>query len=244
VSACDLEQKEYASKNHNHDGRYANSSHSHSVSELPTADSYSGGGNSGRLPRLNSTGRITAGLAEQSVKPPLRFTRSSVSAAASDNTKDTNCESEFGSEYAAGSNFDLAFYGGRATGQNLSVAGVTTCWTQSNNSQAHNIMTTSTACSSPRLLCVLKRAPIRVTRSTLSTGATNSDIDSLCTSAFGSAYEAGTTEDLMSYAKSTGVNVWVHGPNIRTLSLNLSWYSFDIGAGSSPAPVMCILGDD
>ncbi len=243
LAGCDVEQKEYASKTHHHDGSYSPLSHSHTAAELPTSSSFNGTSNSNRIVQLNTNGRVAAGLSEQSLKPIVRFTRDTLSATASDSTKDSACETRFGSEYVAAAPYDLAFYGSRVTGLNITAAGNTSCWTLTNNSQVHNIAISGTACASPRLMCILKEAPFRTTRATLSTGATNGDLDSLCESNIGARFKLATQEDLMSASNATGANLWVHGPNIRSINLNLSWFSFEVGAGSSPAHAFCVRGD-
>jgi Collagen triple helix repeat (20 copies) len=127
------------------------------------------------------------------IKLPIRFTRGTVNTTDTVAVKDDLCVTEYGSNYEAAHHLELGFY------LSFSYGGyINTHWQYRMDIKSvlvsgvyyPSILRATVTTGNNQLACIYNNSPIRVTRGTISSGASDTSKDALCVSEFGSSYTA------------------------------------------------------
>ena len=144
---------------------------------------------------IGLTGATGSQGVEGTIKFPLRFTSSIIATTATTIEKDQLCSSEFGVNFEVAQPGELGFYLSIVYGGNFNTyQGVRYEFTNSSTAPTVKVFkiarATGILTGNHSLACIYKNSPIRVTRSTVASSATNSVKDTQCVSEFGTSYSA------------------------------------------------------
>ena len=121
----------YASTSHAHTGVYAPVSHLHTATDVGAVNVSTGATDAGKVPKLNSSGKIDSSMIpSRGVKPFIRTTRSSIADSSTDAAKDGLCQSEVGSSFYSATWQDASIYLNTPNGG---------CWLNYGNTVASSI---------------------------------------------------------------------------------------------------------
>ena len=199
-------------------------------------------GAQGPIGLTGATGPQGAQGPEGTVKFPVRFTRGTINTTDAIEVKDALCVSEFGSQYETANHLELGYYISFGYGGYFN-----THWTNRMELksvlsggfyyQRIGIAAVTTGLNSAA--CIFKPAPIRVTRSTISSSSSDALKDALCVSEFGSSYQALSKYEF-SYHKqieTSGQMVVAGSTTAVGVSGNNSW------TGAATTYLACIKND-
>ncbi len=119
----------------------------------------------------------------------VKFTRTEVDIAASDSTKDTQCQSEYGSNYEAAHRLEMPLYA-PYTDKEVTFASYTSNAMYMYDNGTIRTITFGASSGNRTVMCIRKDSPFRITRTTIASTSSDSTKDALCVSSFSSSYIA------------------------------------------------------
>ncbi|MBD3249849.1 hypothetical protein GF336_07420 [Candidatus Woesearchaeota archaeon] len=163
-----------------------------------------------KLDNIDSTGFCQSDGTNCPSSAPLvniRTTSIRVSSLAPDSTKDSQCSSEFGSDYSAATPKEFQTYlritikSDYTVHEGVVVAGHSdTCdFYDAYPATSLTALNCGSISGTQPVVCIYDYAPIRFTRSTISDEASEASKDSLCVSEFGSDYVAATMQEVAQF---------------------------------------------